>query len=421
MTTAFERRGLLAGSIGAGLGLSAAMLPGTEARATTPPTNTLDAASFGAVGDGTTDDTAALQTAFDAAIRERNGAVLVIPPGTYRITRPLLVTTDEKPNGNITHGCLIRAHGARLVSEIGGGQPVLRIESDSVVRFLAVEGLEITGNGQEGHGLEISCIRRGRYIYNFCLRDLIVQSCGGDGCRMIGNVFEGQVFNCYFRDNRKNGATFSHGPEDTVLSAVHVFGCVFGGNGVHGVELAAGAEDVGFNGCYFLLNGRFGVTAPNGLTLLSHCGFENNHQAADSFAHGDAGIRLMIKGTLIGCTAYSIAHQTHLLRAFVTQDLVMVGCTGGGSQDAKGAGLARLQGDGSAEAILVGTRGRIDRDGGIEITNVGPAAGGRFASDWDSKDLIRLGDYRLWVDAEGALRIKNGTPTSDRDGSAVGL
>ena len=28
-----------------------------------------------------------------------------------------------------------------------------------------------------------------------------------------------------------NGVTLSHGPENTVLSAVHFFGCVFGGNG----------------------------------------------------------------------------------------------------------------------------------------------------------------------------------------------
>lgn len=38
---------------------------------------------------------------------------------------------------------------------------------------------------------------------------------------------------------------------------------------------------------------------------------------------------------------------------------------------------------------------------------------------WDSP-LFRLGDYRFWVDSAGDLRIKNGTPTSDADGSVVG-
>src|SRR3546814_1144647 len=95
--------------------------------------------------------------------------------------------------------------------------------------------------------LFLSGVRRGRYIYNFCLRDIIVEGCGGDGCRMTGNVFEGQVFNAYFRDNGGNGVTLSHGAEDTVLSAVHFFGCVFGGNRVHGVTMIEGAEDVGFH------------------------------------------------------------------------------------------------------------------------------------------------------------------------------
>src|SRR3546814_7416550 len=71
-----------------------------------------------------------------------------------------------------------------------------------------------------------------------------------------------------------------------------------------------GAEDVGFHGCYFLLNGKYGLSADRGCTLLAHCGFENNHRLAGGFENGDAGIRLMVRGTLIGCTAYSIHNQT---------------------------------------------------------------------------------------------------------------
>lgn len=38
---------------------------------------------------------------------------------------------------------------------------------------------------------------------------------------------------------------------------------------------------------------------------------------------------------------------------------------------------------------------------------------------WEN-NLIRLGNYRLWVDSYGKLRIKNGSPLSDTDGTAVG-
>lgn len=48
------------------------------------------------------------------------------------------------------------------------------------------------------------------------------------------------------------------------------------------------------------------------------------------------------------------------------------------------------------------------------------AAGDSFRVDgtWNGGKL-RLGTYNIWVDATGALRIKNGTPTSDTDGTLV--
>jgi hypothetical protein len=41
-------------------------------------------------------------------------------------------------------------------------------------------------------------------------------------------------------------------------------------------------------------------------------------------------------------------------------------------------------------------------------------------SAWNSPSLLRLGSYRLWVDASNRLRMKNGAPTSDTDGTVVG-
>src|SRR5437660_1834280 len=50
---------------------------------------------FGAVGDGRTDDTGALQKAL-AALRPPNGkAVLYLPAGTYRITRTLRLIRES--------------------------------------------------------------------------------------------------------------------------------------------------------------------------------------------------------------------------------------------------------------------------------------------------------------------------------------
>lgn len=42
------------------------------------------------------------------------------------------------------------------------------------------------------------------------------------------------------------------------------------------------------------------------------------------------------------------------------------------------------------------------------------------SSDHDGGSLLRLGNYRLWVDSTGDLRIKDGVPSSDTDGTVVG-
>jgi hypothetical protein len=49
------------------------------------------------------------------------------------------------------------------------------------------------------------------------------------------------------------------------------------------------------------------------------------------------------------------------------------------------------------------------------------AAGDSLAVDgtWNGGTFL-LGAYRLWVDGSGRLRVKNGAPTSDTDGTIVG-
>jgi hypothetical protein len=405
-----NRRALLAAG-------TAAMAPVAAAAAP----RTLSATAFGAVGDGKADDTQALQSAIDAAFAPDRGGLLTIPPGTYRITRTLRVRLLGSPKADLTRQSGIQGQGARLLSQIDDGSPVVEVVSRATVRFVLIAGLDILGGGREGHGIHLECDAKEHYLYNFCLRDVVVQNCGGDGCRMFGNVFEGQLFNCYFRKNRGSGVTFGHGRHGGILSAIHVFGCVFGDNGQHGASMVNRCYDVSFHGCYFLLNGRFGLAAENGCTLLANCGFENNHESAKAFDDGDAGIGLQGFATLIGCTAYSMFKQTHLVRAYLTGHFVMVGCTGSGDDRAKGAALAKLSGSSAGRATVIGCSGAVHAARELEVTEIGNAGIGlRVGSHWRSANLMALGDYRLWVDRGGRLRLKKGTPEGDEDGALVG-
>lgn len=417
-----QRRDLL-GLGGAALGAAAFVGLG-EAQAApqqqAPFGKLISAADHGAVGDGRTDDTAALQAGLDAAYRGDDGGILLIPPGRYRITSTLRIS----PEKNVTRQSGIIGLGARLISGISDGSDIISVDSRSTFRFLLIQGLDIHGSGKDGHGIKLGCPGNRNFLYNFCLRDLVVQSCGKNGAQLIGNVFEGQIANCYFRGNRGHGASFHHDPGGKgILSAVRVMGGVFGENGVHGAAMLDGCYDVSYHGTYFLLNKRYGLVAENGCTLLTSCGFENNHEGADDFSRGDAGIWLQGFGTLVGCTAYSMFKQTNLLKATLTGKLAMVGCNGHGDAKAAGAGLAVLKGDPRSTATLVGCSGTVRCDGGFEAIEIGGSGGGglRIGGDWQSRTLAQLGEYRLWVDRQGRLRIKRGRPQRDDDGNPVGV
>ncbi len=380
-----------------------------------PASPSLSAARFGAVGDGKADDTHALEAALNAAFGDTPG-IVVVPPGVYRVTRTIRIVMTSRARGY--RG--VRAHGAHFVSSIGDGGNVFEFINRAETRLVVMEGLDILGTQREGHGIYVES-EGGSSFVNFCIRDIVVQYCGGDGAHMTGNISDGQVTNSYFRNNRVNGITFSNGERAGVLSAVHVFGCIFGENHRYGAALTNRCSDVAFHGCYFLTSGSFGIAADNGCTLLSNCGFENNWQAAPRFDAGNAGVYLKKFGTLVGCMGYSMLKQGCLLRAELSGPLVMVGCSGFGSAEAKDAGLAVLGGNGAAAATAVGCTGSIIYQDGFEGVEIGGAGGGiRFGATWHSRALPRLGDFRLWIDAQGRLRLKKGTPTADDDGAVVG-
>ena len=87
---------------------------------------------FGAVGDGVTDDTSAIQAAIDST--QVTGGSLFFPQGTYNITEELRVDYRGKtgaPNTNPTRLDLIGD---------GKGNSVLNIKTDSI------NGLKIMGD-----------------------------------------------------------------------------------------------------------------------------------------------------------------------------------------------------------------------------------------------------------------------------------
>ncbi len=88
----------------------------------------LHARQFGARGDGRHDDTIALQHLINVALK--TAATIVVDPGVYRITKPLIVNIDGKKDRPVV-GFTLRGSGqARIDGEIPEYSQGTRIELD---------------------------------------------------------------------------------------------------------------------------------------------------------------------------------------------------------------------------------------------------------------------------------------------------
>lgn len=122
------RRGMLAGLAGSGAALAgiggASNVAARSCASLTGSTDWLNAKSdFNAKGDGTTDDTQALQSAIDAG--SRSVRPIVFPTGVYRITQPLNCPPNTMLLGSspgLGFGCRIEPLGCAAFN-IGGKTP----------------------------------------------------------------------------------------------------------------------------------------------------------------------------------------------------------------------------------------------------------------------------------------------------------
>ena len=154
--------------LGAGLGTAVAAVvgPTTLAGAATGSTPTSTPApsdgswnvkASGAAGNGTADDTAAIQAALNSG-RAAGGGTVFFPPGRYRITAPLTVypnlTLDGAgPNASVIQQATASAHGLT-------GTDLSWVS----VRRLAIAGLSpATPNG--GNGINFVLSKQGATTY----------------------------------------------------------------------------------------------------------------------------------------------------------------------------------------------------------------------------------------------------------------
>ena len=216
--------------------------------------------AYGAVGDGVTDDTAAIQAAINACIAFKKS--LYVPAGTYMVTGLAYVSGDQTQINIYGDG-----RNKSKIKKLSGVSPILTVGNDGEFFHSNYSIRDITFDGA---GLSVVCLR----LYNVARAS--IYSCavtqGHVGLDIIGAVAL-QVY-------------------DTVASWCNT------GVKAGGVMSAAGGNEyswanfVMFNGCQLVSNSMYGVYYEGGqLIIFDSCNIEGNGYDS-GYPFGSAGVYL---------------------------------------------------------------------------------------------------------------------------------
>jgi parallel beta-helix repeat protein len=124
----------------------------------------------GAKGDGTTDDTAALQACLTASLTK--GDVCVIPPGDYKVTAPLIPPASNAFMNSSKHRIIM--HGARLFSyDATASRSIFKLNA-----YYGQDGsLILDGGTLDGSNAVATCNGVNIHCMNVTLRDVIIRYC----------------------------------------------------------------------------------------------------------------------------------------------------------------------------------------------------------------------------------------------------
>ena len=198
--------------------------------------------AFGAIGDGKTDDTAAIQKAVDAGVGD-----VILPRGVYRITKPIVIDLDK-----VGWTSVLGSGAARIL--MAGPGPALKFVGthqgtagpSSVKpnvydrqRMPTVDGLEIVGAHERACGIEATLTMK-MTVTRVTIREML------HGIHLTTRNRNVIVSNCHIYKNRGVGLYL----DDVNLHQINVTGCHISYNAAGGIVSRAGnVRNLHISGC----------------------------------------------------------------------------------------------------------------------------------------------------------------------------
>jgi polygalacturonase len=251
-----------------------------QAFAATYPTRTRGSTSrsvktYGAVGDGRHDDTAAIQAAINSL--PSTGGIVTIPAGTYLIDTSKKINLRSNMLLKMDPAAILKAKTCSLIRHYilyANGKVNVEIAGGQLVGDRDTHNYAGSSTHEWGHGIQIL------NSDHVTVRDLRVSKCTGDGVCIGGGATDVVIGNIIATNNRRQGLSL------TQCSNIKVYDSEFSYSKGTSPECGIDLEPDGTSTCSTVLiqncrmnnNGKYGINIwkrVSGVTITS-CTLERN-------------------------------------------------------------------------------------------------------------------------------------------------
>jgi hypothetical protein len=199
------------------------------------------------------------QAAFVAAVNDAlANCYVAVFDGKSKFQIASTVTFNVKDCGQGPTG--FNGNGMQISSTVNTGGGVLKFVTTSANRSLVLQGFAIFGDSYSGKNAG-TCVtlqaEKNKAFYKFTIRDVWLDYCSGNGLDLIGDIFEGGVWNLQAENSNGSGLFMNHGTDCGIISNVFVWGLNASRNHRYGMELGTRAGCGGASSVHaFALDGQ---------------------------------------------------------------------------------------------------------------------------------------------------------------------